>query len=122
MVLAVCGLSAKGAQFTADLAVSFCFLNSLLSLKLYLHPLRSCFWPHLVFPFVVKERDVFGPAREEFCEWRFPPAAGLMNHSMAMALLPQNHVCCDIPSSHGGRAPVTTFLWAHKGAHLSVLP
>jgi len=38
----------------------------------------------LVLPFAVKERDVFGPAREEFCEQRFPPAAGLMNHSMAM--------------------------------------
>lgn len=80
---------AKDARFTADLAVSFCFLNSLLSLKLYLHAVSSCFWSLLMIPSAVKDRDMFGPAREEFCEQRFPPAAGPMNHSMAMAAHPQ---------------------------------
>lgn len=80
---------AKPTRYTADLAVSFCFLNSLLSLKLYLHPVRSCFWSHLVFSFAVKERDMSGPAREEFCQQRFSPAEGLMNHSMAMVPHPQ---------------------------------
>lgn len=80
---------AKDARLTADLAVSFCFLNSLLSLKLYLHAVRSCFWSLLVIPSASKDKDVFGPAREEFCEQRFPPAAGPMNHSMAMAAHPQ---------------------------------
>lgn len=47
---------AKDVHFTADLAVSFCFVNILLFLKLYLHPVRSCFWSHLVFPFTAKQR------------------------------------------------------------------
>lgn len=64
---------------------------------------------------------VFGPAREEFHEQKFPPAVGLVNHSMALASCPQNHVQRDSPSSRGGEALVVTFPWAHKGAHLSVV-
>lgn len=57
---------AKDARFTADLAVSFCFLNSLLSLKLYLHTVGSCFWSLLMIPSAVKDRDMFGLPGKSF--------------------------------------------------------
>ena len=78
------------------MAVPFHFLDGSLSLKLYLHPVRKCFWSDLVSPPAVKEKDVFGPAREVVCAERFPSATETVNHSMAKAL----HPCINVHHAH----------------------